>query len=71
MATVINNPSGEGSSSGPLTAVIIGIVILAVTFLAVFYALPMVQSSFNQAGNGIDVNVKLPENTGTQTPPAQ
>ena len=64
MATVINNPSSEGSGSGPLTAIIIGVVILAVTFLVIFYAIPMIQNGFKQAGNGIDVNVKLPDNSG-------
>ncbi len=66
MATVINNPTGSGegsgSGSGPLTAVIIGIVVLVVAYLFIFYAIPMIQNGFKQ-GNGIEVNVKLPENT--------
>ncbi len=68
MATVINNPSGESSGSGPITAIIIGIVVLAAIALIIFYAIPMIQNSFQQAGNGgIDINVKMPEN-GDQTP---
>lgn len=64
MATVINNPNGEGTSSSPVTAIVIGVIVLAIIALVIFYGLPMLQGIGTQQGNGIDVNVKLPENGG-------
>ena len=54
MATVINNPSGNGESSG--VGVIIGVIVAIILIVLFFvYGLPALRG-----GSGTNINVDLP-----------
>ncbi len=71
MTTVINNP-GDGESSGSMTGMILGVVVLLVVIGLFFvYALPAMRNSGAAPTSGtVDVNVKLPTEIPSPVPAA-
>lgn len=57
MATVINNPTQQDNSSGPLTAIIVIVGIIVIAYLGYRYGLPVIRQ-MTSGGASIDVNVK-------------
>jgi hypothetical protein len=57
MATVINNPSNEGSGAGTIIGIVIAVVLVALLFI---YGLPALRGTDTTPAPGASVNVTLP-----------
>ena len=58
MATVINNPSGNGDGSSAAGAVITGVVIIVLVVLFFMYGLPRMRGSGTQVNVPDTINVE-------------
>jgi hypothetical protein len=57
MATVINNPTSEGSGAGTIIGIVLAVIIIALLFI---YALPRLRGTAAPASPSASVNVTLP-----------
>ena len=73
MATIVNNPPTSDNSGGPLTMVIVLIIVLVIGYMGVVYVLPLVRKAQDggipavNIPSEIDVNVNQGEEEGTDT----
>lgn len=66
MATIVNNPGGEGSNSGMgiVVGVIVALMIVAAAVAGfIMYGLPAIQNSQTPQDGSLNINVTLPANT--------
>lgn len=63
MATIINNPSGEGSGIGIILGVILALAVIGIFFV---YGLPAMRGNPAPAdsSNGASINIELPTGNG-------
>jgi hypothetical protein len=65
MATVINNPSNEGSGAGTIIGIVVAIILIALLFI---YGLPALRGSSTGTtatpGASANVDVTLPTGSG-------
>ena len=57
MATIVNNPPAQDNSSGPMSMIIILVVLLVLGYLAFVYGLP----ALRQMQGGTNINVQIPD----------
>ena len=60
MATIVNNPPKSDNSNGPLTAIIVIIGIIILTYLGYRYGLPVIRQ-MTSGGATLNVNVSQPK----------
>ncbi|MEZ0208877.1 MAG: hypothetical protein ACAH17_01715 [Candidatus Paceibacterota bacterium] len=64
MATVINNPTSEGSGAGTIIGIVLAVIIIALLFI---YGLPYIRGTNTNPAPSASVNVTLPSAGGNST----